>query len=90
MLYQNEMRILISKGKINYECRKSKKKHCKLPIYCVSERFLEYEEWYDKFEDFIKHGTFETGADREMDFDSEREFEKRYEIWIINKGVLYG
>lgn len=61
---------------------KVNKKHCKLPIYCVSERFLDYEEWYVKFEDAINTELAETGADREMDFDSEREFEKRYEIYL--------
>ena len=57
-------------------------KECKSPIYCVSERFLEYEEWYAKFEDVINTELAETGADREMDFDSEREFEKRYEMYL--------
>ena len=48
----------------------------------VSERFLEYEEWYTKFEDEINIELAETGADREMDFDSEREFDKRYEMYL--------
>lgn len=61
---------------------KETKKHSKLPVYCVSERFLEYEEWYAKFEDEINIELAETGADREMDFDSEREFEKRYEMYL--------
>ena len=54
----------------------------KLPIYCVSERFLEYEEWFAKFEDDINIELAETGADREIDFDSEREFDKRYEMYL--------
>ena len=58
------------------------KKHSKLPIYCVSERFLEYEEWFAKFEDDINIELAETGADREIDFDSEREFDKRYEMYL--------
>lgn len=53
-----------------------------LPIYCVSKRFLEFEEWYALFEDFINMELAETGADREMDFDSEREFDKRYEMYL--------
>ena len=61
---------------------KATKKHSKLPIYCVSERFLEFEEWYELFEDFINIELAETGADREMDFDSEREFDKRYEMYL--------
>lgn len=47
-----------------------------------SERFLDYEEWFDIFEDRINLELAETGADREMDFDSEREFEKRYEMYL--------
>lgn len=61
---------------------KETKKHCKLPVYCVSERFLDYEEWCAIFEDSINTELAETGADREMDFDSEREFEKRYEMYL--------
>ena len=49
---------------------------------CVSERFLEYEEWFAKFEDDINIELAETGADREIDFDSEREFDKRYEMYL--------
>ncbi|MFA5407602.1 MAG: hypothetical protein WC343_02400 [Bacilli bacterium] len=48
----------------------------------ASEHFLEYEEWFAKFEDEINIELTETGADREMDFDGEREFEKRYEIYL--------
>ncbi len=61
---------------------KEVKKHSKLPIYCVSDRFLEFEEWYELFEDEINIELAETGADREMDFDSEREFDKRYEMYL--------
>ena len=61
---------------------KETKKHSKLPIYCVSEHFLEFEEWFAKFEDDINIELAETGADREMDFDSEREFDKRYEMYL--------
>lgn len=61
---------------------KEVKKNSKLPIYCVSERFLEYEEWFAEFEDDINMELAETGADREMDFDSEHEFDKRYEMYL--------
>ena len=64
------------------DIKKAKENHSKLPIYCVSERFLEYEEWFAKFEDEINIELAETGADREMDFDSEREFDKRYEMYL--------
>ena len=53
-----------------------------LPIQRVSERFLKYEEWYTKFEDEINIELAESGADREMDFDSEREFDERYEMYL--------
>lgn len=58
------------------------KTHSKLPIYCVSERFLEYEEWCDKFEEEINIELAENGCDREMDFDSEVEFERRYDMYL--------
>ena len=61
---------------------KEEKKHSKLPTYCVSERFLEYEEWFAEFEDDINIELAETGADRELDFDREREFDKRYEMYL--------
>ena len=48
----------------------------------VKERFLEYEEWYVKFEDEINIELAETGADRQMDFDGEREFDKRYDMYL--------
>lgn len=48
----------------------------------AGERFLEFDEWYELFEDFINIELAETGADREMDFDSEREFNKRYEMYL--------
>lgn len=67
---------------------KEEKKHSKLPIYCVSERFLEYEEWFAEFEDDINIELAETGADRELDFDSEQEFDKRYEMYV-NARVEY-
>ena len=43
---------------------------------------LRYDEWYNLNEDEINIELAENGADREMDFDSEREFEKRYEIYL--------
>jgi len=53
---------------------------------CLTSESIEmddqYEEWYAKFEDSINTELAETGADREMDFDIEREFEKRYEEYL--------
>lgn len=43
---------------------------------------LSYEEWYVENEEEIYIELAESGADRELDFDSEREFEKRYEIYL--------
>ncbi len=51
-------------------------------LFNVSKCFLEFEEWFAKFEDEINIELAETGADREMDFDNEREFEKRYEMYL--------
>lgn len=33
--------------------QKVNNKHYELPIYCVSDRLLDYEEWCAKFEDLI-------------------------------------
>jgi hypothetical protein len=52
---------------------------------CNSEMFLEYEDWCEKFEDEINIELAENGCDREMDFDSELEFERRYNIYLNNK-----
>ena len=40
---------------------------------------LTFEQWYELNESEINIELAENGADRELDFDSEREFEKRYE-----------
>ena len=61
---------------------KVNKQHSKLPIYCVSERFLEFDEWCDTFANEIDIELAENGADRELDFNSEKEYEKRYEMYL--------
>ena len=43
---------------------------------------LTFEEWYKLNEERINIELAESGADREMDFDSEREFEDRYEQYL--------
>lgn len=43
---------------------------------------LSYEEWYDRFGDQINIELAESGADRELCFDSEHEFERRYERYM--------
>lgn len=60
----------------------TKKDTHRVMTWKFSERFLDFDEWYDKFEDEITVELAETGADREMDFDREREFEKRYEMYL--------
>ena len=44
---------------------------------------LSYEEWYSLYEEEIIIELAETGADRELDFDSELEFERRYEKYLL-------
>ena len=61
---------------------KETKKHSKLPIYCVSEHFLEFDEWCDTFANEIDIELAENGADRELDFNPETEYEKRYEMYL--------
>ena len=43
---------------------------------------LTFDEWYSLNEDEINIELAETGADREMDFDVEMEFEIRYQKYI--------
>ena len=45
---------------------------------------LSFEEWYDLNEEKINIELAENGADRELDFNSEKEFQKRYEKYIDN------
>ena len=45
---------------------------------------LEYGEWYCLNEEKINIELAESGADREMDFDLEREFDKRYNLYLSN------
>ena len=45
-------------------------------------RTLDYEEWFGVYEDEINIELAESGADRELDFDPELEFEKRYEEYL--------
>lgn len=46
------------------------------------KRSLSFEDWFDKNEDEINIELVENGADREMCFDSEKEFLKRYEKYL--------
>jgi hypothetical protein len=48
----------------------------------IEPKILEFEEWYDLNEEKINIELAENGADRELDFDSEREFEDRYQAYL--------
>jgi len=56
------------------------------PVVEICEIFkdhpLSFEDWYNINEDEINIELAENGADREMDFNPEKEFEKRYEKYI--------
>ena len=43
-----------------------------------------YEQWYSDNEEAIYIELAETGADREMCFDPEKEFDKRYEAYLAS------
>jgi len=43
---------------------------------------LEYEEWYEMNELRINSELIESGATSELDFDSEKEFEDRYQKYL--------
>ena len=45
---------------------------------------LSYDQFCTTYEDTILTELAETGADREMDFDLEKEFEKRYQDYKNN------
>jgi hypothetical protein len=42
-----------------------------------------FDEWFSANEKEIITELSESGADREMDFDIEKEFEKRYEVYCL-------
>lgn len=46
------------------------------------ERILSYDEWCDKFSSSIDIELAESGADRELCFDLEREYELRYSAYL--------
>ena len=45
----------------------------------------EYDIWYQENESAILIELAENGADREMDFDLEAEFDKRYQRYLDSK-----
>lgn len=46
---------------------------------------LTFEKWYELHEEDINIELAENGADREMDFNPEIEFENRYEDYLNEK-----
>ena len=48
----------------------------------IMNRTLDYDEWFGIYEDEINIELAESGADRELDFDPELEFEKRYQEYL--------
>ena len=56
----------------------------------LTEEDLQYEQWFYENESNILIELAETGADREMDFDLEAEFDKRYEKYLNNKSQSVG
>ncbi len=51
----------------------------------LTEADFQYEQWYYENEEQILLELAESGAYREMDFDLEAEFDKRYEKYLNNK-----
>ena len=49
---------------------------------------LTYDEWYDVNEDRIFYELAESGADREMDFNPEKEFGQRYQEYLNTKSIM--
>ena len=47
-----------------------------------SSKILSFDEWYAIVEEEVNIELAESGADRELDFNSEREFEDRYEKYL--------
>ena len=48
-------------------------------------KVLTYEQWVDEFIDEMNIKFAETGADRELGFNSEDELEKEYELYLQKK-----
>ena len=47
-----------------------------------NSKMLDFDEWHGLYEDEINIELAESGADRELDFDPELEFEKRYQEYL--------
>ena len=48
----------------------------------LSEEDIKYMKWFYTNEEAILIELAESGADRELDFDLESEFDKRYQLWL--------
>lgn len=47
-----------------------------------NSKILDFEGWFGVYEDEINIELAESGADRELDFNPELEFEKRYNKYL--------
>jgi len=56
----------------------------------LSEEDIAYMQWFYENEEQILLELAESGADREMCFDLEAEFDKRYEKYLNNKSQSVG
>lgn len=55
-----------------------------IPIYCISDVFLNFDEFCESFYEVIYLELAENGADRELDYDPEKEFKTRYKMYLDN------
>jgi len=49
---------------------------------------LTYDEWYGENQDRIYIELAESGADREMEYDPEEEFNQRYQEYLNTKSIM--
>lgn len=54
-------------------------------LYENKKLILDYDEWLSEFGDQVQAELAEKGADKELDFDLEKEFEKIYNEYRSNK-----
>jgi len=62
------------------------KNYKKVPVYYTTPDYMEFPKWLNKFLEEIDTELAESGADRELDFNPEFEYEKRYYEYIETNG----
>lgn len=50
----------------------------------IEREILEFDEWCDIYGDIIDTELEQSGISRELDFNPEAEYEKRYQIYLDN------